>query len=91
MSKIIIETHDLVIKKEKKIFVCVSGFSFAFEIRQSINFGRVLPPFQKKIDLIYHKSFFRKKKKDKKKNQVFFSEENNLIKIFSFLFLKVTW
>jgi len=78
MSKIIIETHDLVIKKEKKIFVCVSGFSFAFEIRQSINFGRVLPPFQKKIDLIYHKSFFRKKKKDKKKTKSFFLKKTTL-------------
>jgi len=71
MSKIIIETHDLVIKKEKKIFVCVSGFSFAFEVRQSINFGRVLPPFQTKIDLIYHKSFFRKKKRREKKTSLF--------------------
>jgi len=90
MSKIIIETHDLVIKKEKKIFVCVSGFSFAFEIRQSINFGRVLPPFQTKIDLIYHKSLSLERKKDKEKNKSFF-RKNDLIKIFSFLFLNVTW
>jgi len=70
MSKIIIETHDLVIKKEKRFLSVFPGFSFAFEVRQSINFGRVLPPFQTKIDLIYHKTFFTKRKKTKK-NQVF--------------------